>query len=218
VIVPDLPGHGESAPGAGVLRMSQVVAGAEELLDEVARERRAVVVGNSMGAWIATLLAHRHPERVERIVLVNGGAVPSAPGGPSLLPVDREAARRLMALLRAPASPSIPDWMLDDLVARAPASATARLLGDLPDLVAQMLIGRLGEVRTPVDLLWGAADGLMTIAYAEQMAAALPAARLTRIEGCGHLPQLECPARFRTVLAERLAAPPPAAAAEAGAP
>lgn len=211
VVVADLPGHGESEPLAGdVLPMATVVAGAERLLAEVARERPAIVVGNSMGAWVATLLALRHPESVARIVLVDGGALPGDPGGPSLLPTTREEAAKLMAMLRDPSSPPAPDWLLDDLVRRAPNGATAKMMRDLPSLVAHLLVGRLGEVATPVDLLWGASDRLMTLAYAERMAAQLPAARLTAIERCGHIPQLECPERFAEALAAVLALAPAA--------
>lgn len=218
VVVPDLPGHGESAPAAGDLPMATIVAGAERLLLEATAERKAVVVGNSMGAWIATLLALKHPDRVERIVLVNGGALPGDPGSPSLLPQNREQAAQLMALLRDPAAPPLPDWLLDDLVRRAPTGPTARLTRDLPGLVANLLIGRLGEVTTPADLLWGASDQLMKVAYAERMAAQLPAARLTLLDHCGHIPQLECAPAFVAALDKLLAGspPPPRPAAPAG--
>lgn len=209
VVVPDLPGHGESAPVSGDLPMATIVGGAERLLLELTSERKAIVVGNSMGAWIATLLALKHPERVERIVLVNGGALPGDPGAPSLLPQTREQAAELMALLRDPAAPPLPDWLLDDLVRRAPTGPTARLTRDLPGLVANLLIGRLGEVRTPTDLLWGASDQLMKVAYAERMLAELPAARLTLLERCGHIPQLECAPAFVAALEKLLAGPPP---------
>ncbi len=209
VVVPDLPGHGESAPVSGDLPMATIVGGAERLLLEVTAERKAIVVGNSMGAWIATLLALKHPDRVERIVLVNGGALPGDPGAPSLLPQNREQAAQLMALLRDPAAPPLPDWLLDDLVRRAPTGPTARLTRDLPGLIANLLIGRLGEVRTPTDLLWGASDRLMKVAYAERMAAELPAARLTLLEHCGHIPQLECAPAFVETLGKLLAGPPP---------
>lgn len=218
VVVPDLPGHGESAPATGDLPMATVVAGAERLLLAVTTERPAIVVGNSMGAWIATLLALRHPERVERIVLVNGGPLPGAPGGPSLLPQNREQAAQLMAMLRDPAAPPLPDWLLDDLVRRAPTGPTARMMRDIPGLVAHMLIGRLGEVKTPADLLWGASDQLMKTSYAEQLLAQFSAARLTLLEHCGHIPALECAPAFVAALDKLLAAPLPAPVAPIGAP
>jgi pimeloyl-ACP methyl ester carboxylesterase len=211
VVAADLPGHGASEPRAGdTLPMATVVAGSERLLAEITRERPAIVVGNSMGAWIATLLALRHPDSVARIVLVDGGALPGDPGSPSLIPTTREEAAKLMAMLRDPASPPIPDWQLDDLVRRAPSGATARMMRDLPGLISHLLYGRLGEITVPADLLWGASDRLMPLAYAERMAAQLPAARLTVIDHCGHVPQLECPERFEEALAAVLAQPPPA--------
>jgi pimeloyl-ACP methyl ester carboxylesterase len=215
VVLVDLPGHGASEPRESeVLPMATVVAGAERALAEFAAERPAIVVGNSMGAWLATLLAHRYPESVERIVLIDGGAIPGEPGGPSLMPATREQAKHLMGFLRDPESPPVPEWLLDDLVRRAPTSATARMTRDLPGLFAHMLIGRLGEITTPVDLLWGASDRLLPLAYAERMAAQLSAARVTPIARCGHVPQAECPERFAAALAELLAAAPPAPAAE----
>jgi pimeloyl-ACP methyl ester carboxylesterase len=96
-------------------------------------------------------------------------------------------------------------------VRRAAAGPIARLSRDLPGLVAHLLDGRLGEIATPTELVWGVSDQVVPLAYAERLRAALPAARLARVERCGHIPQVECPERFTAVLAERLAAPPPAA-------
>jgi pimeloyl-ACP methyl ester carboxylesterase len=209
VVLPDLPGHGESAPAEGALPMATVVAGAERLLVEIATEHPAIVVGNSMGAWLATLLAHRHPERVERLVLTSGGAVPGDPGAPSLMPQTREQAAYLMSFLRDPQAPELTGAMLDELVERSASGPLARMMGDLPGLVGHMLVGRLGEVHSPVDLLWGASDRLMTLGYAERMAAQLPAARVTVLERCGHVPQVECPERYGEALASMLAAAAP---------
>jgi 3-oxoadipate enol-lactonase len=214
VFLPDLPGHGESEPVQGDLAMAQVVAGAERILISATSEGQpAIVVGNSMGAWLATLLAHRHPDQVARIVLVNGGALVGDPTAPSLQPKTREEAAKLMAMLRDPSAPTLPDAILDDIVRRAADGPTARLLRDLPGLIAHLLEGRLGEVKTPVDLLWGASDQLMKPAYAERQQNALPRVRLTLIEKCGHVPQVECPQRFREALAALLAGELPAPSA-----
>lgn len=209
VHVLDLPGHGDSEPTAGALPFAQVVAGLEAYL--LSLDGPAVLVGNSMGAWLATLQAHRHPDRVSRAVLVNGGALLNVPApGLTLTPATREEARRTMAAIRDPESPPLPDAVLDDLVARSETGATARMMQDLPSLLAHLLDGRLGEVTAPVDLVWGASDGLMPLDYARRMEEQLPRARLTVIEGCGHIPPTECPERFLEVLREVLAKEPPA--------
>lgn len=68
----DLRGRGDSEkPAAGY--------GMEAHADDVAaamdaeRVDRAVVVGHSMGAGVATVFAHRHPERCAGVVLFDGG-------------------------------------------------------------------------------------------------------------------------------------------------
>lgn len=217
VHIPDLPGHGDSDPAEGVLPMSLVVEGLEAYVASLGRP--AILVGNSMGAWLATLQAHRHPDTVERVILVNGGALLNVPAaGLTLTPADRESARRVMAAIRDPGSPPLPDAILDDIVVRGRTGPTARLMQDLPSLMAHLLDGRLGEVTVPVDVVWGAADGLMPLDYARRMTAELPRARLTVLERCGHIPPTECPAPFLATLREILSQSPPAAAPPAAAP
>ncbi|SEN34597.1 alpha/beta fold hydrolase [Cryobacterium sp. TMT1-3] len=72
VIAPDLRGRARSnalpAP-YGLRRHADDLA---RLLDFLEVER-AVVVGHSMGAFVAVWLAHRYPDRVDSLVLVDGG-------------------------------------------------------------------------------------------------------------------------------------------------
>lgn len=213
VHVLDLPGHGESEPLEGPLPMATIVAGLEGYVEGLPEP--AVLVGNSMGAWLATLEAHRHPDRVSRIVLVNGGALLNIPAeGLTLMPADREAARRVMAALRDPSSPELPDAVLDDIVRRSNSGPIARMMGDSAGLMAHLLEGRLHEVTVPVDLLWGTSDRLVPVDYAIRMEGQLPRARLTRLDGCGHIPSAECPERFLAALRAVLAESPPEAGPE----
>ncbi len=216
VLIPDLPGHGDSEPTEGTLPMELVYTGVEELLAAAAPGEPVILVGHSMGAWLATIQAHRHPASVSRVILINGGALTGDRPDLSLAPVDREAARNLMAALRDPASPPTPDFVLDDIVEQSAMGPIGRVTADVGSLVAHLLDGRLSEVTVPVDLLWGESDQLMTLAYAERMAAELPRARITTISGCGHHPANECPAKLAVRLADVLAMEPPAAATEPG--
>ena len=213
ILIPDLAGHGASEPTSGVLPMGTIFSGLEALMDEAALEA-PVMAGNSMGAWLAMLYAHRHPERVYRVVAINGGPILGEPSDLTLMPADREQARRVMAALRDPSSPPLPDDVLDDIVARAGTGPIARMMLDLAGMMGYLLDGKLGEIETPVDLLWGESDGLMKVSYAEKMAAGLSRARITLIPQCGHIPMGECPDRFAALLREVLARDPPAAGEE----
>jgi len=210
LLVPDLAGHGESEPAEGILPMAVIVGGLEALLEEVDLER-PVLAGNSMGAWLAMLYAHAHPELVDRVVAINGGAILGEPTGLTLMPADREQARTVMAALRDPSSPPLPDEVLDAIVVRSRTGPIARMMMDLAGMMGYLLDGRLSEIETPVELLWGESDGLMTVGYAEKMAAGLPRSRITLIPQCGHIPIAECPDRFVELLREILARDPPTA-------
>jgi pimeloyl-ACP methyl ester carboxylesterase len=185
--------------------MADVLAGVEALMEAEARGGRAALVGNSMGGWLALLYAQRHPERVSRVVLVNGAGLrgDGSEAKVNLLPRTREEARAAMAAVTSPASRAVPDFVLDDLVRRAPASPLARLMTvRFADL---LLDGRLGEIETPVTLLWGADDRILPVSYARRVAAQLPNARLETIPACGHIPQRECAPRLLELLLPALA-------------
>ncbi|MDY7094723.1 MAG: alpha/beta hydrolase [Acidobacteriota bacterium] len=215
VLLVDLPGHGESAPAAGPLKMTTVVESFEGWLQAhgvTEGQPAPILVGNSMGAWVAMLAALHHPAAVSRVVAINGGPLRADTGELSLLPKDREEARRLMAALRGPDAPPTPDAVLDDLVRRAKTGQAARMFQAEADLDGHLLEGRLGEISTPVDLLWGEADEYLGRDYPQRLLDGLPNARLTWIERCGHVPQVECPAKFAAALPAVLAqsAPGPA--------
>jgi pimeloyl-ACP methyl ester carboxylesterase len=209
VVVPDLPGHGDSAPAEGTIEMATVLGGVVALLEsEVVRGDGPppIVVGNSLGGWLALLVGAQRPELASRLVAIDGGGTPGPVDPAVLLPADREEAAAVLDLVGAPGP--FPDAVLDDVVRRARDGALGRFMA-AGDHASFDLTGRLGEVAVPVDLVWGELDGYFPISYAEATAAALPAARLTVIEGCGHVPPRYCPDRFAAVLAEVLAAPPP---------
>lgn len=72
LVAPDLRGRGGSRAMGGPYGMVQHADDVAGLLDELGVER-CVVVGHSMGGFVAVTLAHRHPERVAGLVLVDGG-------------------------------------------------------------------------------------------------------------------------------------------------
>ncbi len=154
----------------------------------------------------------RHPQGVARVIGINAGGLRSDRTDLSLMPPDREAARRLMDALRDPASEPLPDFVLDDIVERSASGPIGRMTAEWEDLEAHLLEGRLGEIEVPVDLVWGESDELLSLAYAERMKEGLPRARITVIEKCGHHPANECPAKLAAALDRVLAMGPPPAA------
>ena len=73
VVAPDLPGHGALADEdfeleAGIRRLDDVV--------EAVAGGRATVVGLSLGGYVATAYARRHPEKVDALVISGSSANP----------------------------------------------------------------------------------------------------------------------------------------------
>jgi pimeloyl-ACP methyl ester carboxylesterase len=72
VLAPDLRGRGENAALPGPYGLATHVADLLAVLDHLDIER-AVLVGHSMGAYVAARIAAEHPERAAGLVLVDGG-------------------------------------------------------------------------------------------------------------------------------------------------
>jgi len=80
LVAPDLRGRGRSnglPEPYGIARQADDVAAVLDHLGAAA----AVVAGHSMGGFVATSLAERHPERAKALVLVDGGPPLSMPPG-----------------------------------------------------------------------------------------------------------------------------------------
>lgn len=212
VLVLDLPGHGESALNHGTVGIGVELQGLEEVLDQEANGP-VILVGNSMGAFVANLYAYKHPSNVAHLILVDGGAARHDFEGISLTPANREEARKLFSVMRDPSSPQTPGFVLDDFVRRTRTGALGQLMANRADFDSHYFLdGQMSKVTVPVDLLWGESDRLVPVDYAQRMLKELPNARLTRIPRCGHVPQIECPGEFVQALQHLLAQPPAAAA------
>ena len=72
VVAPDLRGRGRSNGLGGSAGMSAHAADLVALLDHLEVEQ-ALVVGHSMGGFVAATLAAEHPDRVSSVLLVDGG-------------------------------------------------------------------------------------------------------------------------------------------------
>jgi pimeloyl-ACP methyl ester carboxylesterase len=201
VVALDLAGHGDSEPASGPLSVGTVVDGVAAVLSEVVPTGPCTIVGNSLGAWVALLLAVKPSVRVDRLVLVNGGALKGDRTDITFTPSSREEARLTIEALMGSTATRAPGFVLDDLIKVCRHGPLGRLTQTAGEMDAYVLEGRLHEVRVPVDLLWGEEDRVFPVSYAKRMLQDLRAARLTLIPGCGHAPHRSNPRRFNQTLA-----------------
>ena len=206
LVIPDLAGHGESDPATGPLSLGTLLTALEQVLDAIpSRDSPLAFAGNSLGAWMAMLYAQKHPERVTRLILIDGGPIRNA-SEIGIMPKDREEARRALDAVLDPSTPRRPNFVLDDLVRVSNTGPISRLLAaGEEDMSKYLLDDKLASFQLPVDLIWGASDRLVPLDYAKKLQSQLPHCTLTVIERCGHGPQLERPRELTQVLLQILA-------------
>jgi len=116
-------------------------------------------VGNSLGAWVAMLIAQRNPERVSLAVCVDGGAIRGSNLHARVLPRNRHEARESVEQTRDRRSPHVPDFVLDDIVRQAHQGSLARFAATEATMNHYLLDeAQLREIAVPVRLIWGRSD------------------------------------------------------------
>lgn len=218
VVMPDLPGFGESEKPSLSRFNYGIESFAECVADLIAAMRlgRACVVGHGLSGALALALATKHPEFVDRLVLVDP-LVYSPPQKSGLFEMPVLGAfffKQLYgrALFRAyfrdrVFSPGfeVPLARVDGFYdkfnspsARESAFATMHAFLDTRPTVA-----RLGRVRAPSFIIWGRYDIQYPCQYGQRLARELNGARLEVME-TGHAPHMEQPVRFVEVLEDFL--------------
>ena len=205
---PHLPGWSEGQPPAGIGSVQDYAALVAEFLDVVGMDK-GILVGHSIGGWIALHLATAHPERVARLILVDamGLEVPSAPAL-DLQATDEESFGKAMfgrlgLIATAQAYGFGAEW---ENVRRGPEFERQwKGRGLLASLVQgpcadAALTHKIQTIGAETLLVWGRLDGIVPLPHGEVLRAALPRARLDVIDRCGHLPMVEKPETFHRLL------------------
>jgi pimeloyl-ACP methyl ester carboxylesterase len=221
VVAPDLPGHGESEPGAGDYSLAALAAGLRDLLLALGHDR-ATLVGHSLGGGVAMQIAYQFPELAERLVLVSSGGLgpevslllraAALPGAELVIAATAKPGRGAGAVLgRGLRAVGLRPTADVAEVARGYASLAdgdrrTAFLATLRSVISaggQVIDGRdrlYLAAGVPVLIVWGSRDPIIPVRHGERAHEAIPGSRLEIFDGVGHLPQLETPGRFVVVL------------------
>jgi pimeloyl-ACP methyl ester carboxylesterase len=213
VVVPDLPGLGESAPAAHL--DARTVAAWLDSLIEVSCEEPPILVAHSTPGALAARFAVEHGDRLRRLVLVDAAGLAPFRPSPGLL----------VALLRSVLRPTIGSFeglmgrVMHDLDRvrqqegerwQALASYTVSRATRPSAKQAMRQVARSGTkaiprdqlrgIAVPTALLWGSHDRLLPLPIAQAASATLGWS-LHVVDDAGHLPHVEQPNAFLNALA-----------------
>jgi lipase len=213
LLAPDLRGRGRSATLPGPYGMAAHVADVIAVLDDVGASS-AVLMGHSMGAYVAARVAAEHPERAAGVVLLDAGLPFPRPEDPDQMLASAVAnAVMRLGITFASADQYVEGWRAHpafahawdedidayaryDLVedghfARCVASAAA-VRADSSDMILDDVTRTaLDRVRAPVQLLRAERglfddDPLIPAAALNVFAAAHPSVRVEEVAEVNH--------------------------------
>lgn len=181
----DLPGHGRSDTPPRTLDVPQLAVALARWMDATGLGQ-AALLGNSMGCQIAAELAVRHPERVERLLLI----------GPTVDPQARSAARQFARLL---ASTPAERPSLVAVAALDYARMGLAYFRELRYMLEHRIEDLLPRITVPALIVRGSRDHIVPRAWAEQAARMIPNGRIVTVEGGGHALNYSAPPQLARI-------------------
>jgi len=206
VITPVHPGFGGTLRPDSLTTVAGLADVYAQLLDALDL-RDVIVIGNSIGGWIAAELALRAPGRIASLVLANAVGI-VVPGHPVTDIFTLSPAELSRLSFYDPEPFRVDPAALPEAQQRIMAGNRAALMvyGGNPATGDATLGGRLGHLATPTLVVWGEADQIVDPDYGRAFAAAIPGARFLLFDRAGHMPQLESAGRLAQAVWEFAAA------------
>ncbi|GAA5165371.1 MULTISPECIES: alpha/beta fold hydrolase [Amycolatopsis] len=176
-----------------------------DCLDVVDGIDRFVLVGMSVGGFMAIELALKHPERLAGLVLVSTMADAYTPEERARFgallepmnteePISAEFAEAFVPVIFGPRTISENPGHVERWVRKWRARPSRSVWGEYRSWIdREDRLGRLAEITLPTLIVHGEEDGGIPIARAEAMHARLPRSTFVRVPGSGHLVTEEAP-------------------------
>lgn len=214
LVVVDLPGFGRSDPPAAPPSCGAHADAIRALMDDLGIAH-AVIVGHGLGGGVAQALAVRWPERVSALALVSSAAFGARPRGMARMaralgPLARHTPPALLAGLvhgsvrRGFIDPERSHLTLDTCLRHfttiAGRDALAGHLRAIGHCDTSEWSARLGEVRVPTAVLWGAEDPFYPTALGERLQRAIPGATFEILPGAAHFVPEDSPDALRRAI------------------
>jgi non-heme chloroperoxidase len=202
VAAPDLRGHGDSERPLTGYRLEDFADDVIRLMDAMQVEK-AVIVGHSMGSFVARKVYEMAADRVSRLVLVGAGPVARNQGIVDLVaavneltdPVDEKFVREFqMSCVNAP----VPEPFMEAAIANSRRTPARIWKAAFQGLIESEINLARPPVRTLV--LGGRKDAVFSANEQMVLARQFPRGELHLVDNVGHTLHWEQPATFVSAL------------------
>jgi pimeloyl-ACP methyl ester carboxylesterase len=203
VIAPIHPGFGRSELPDWMNSIDDLAYFYMDFLKDLDLDQ-VIVVGSSLGGWIATSLAIKSTARLSHLILVDPvgmkfGSAKEREIADIFSLGAAEIARRTYHR-PVPGLRPYTDLTDEDLAVVARNSETEALFGWAPYMHDPKLRRWAHRIDIPSLVLWGQSDGIVTPDYGKAFAKTIPGARFALVPDAGHLPHIERP----TIVADEI--------------
>ena len=211
LVIPDLPGYGESEFNPHKDYRLSLQAERLSQLVSLITTRPVHLVGNSMGGATAAVWAAHFPQQVMTITLMNSAGLRGnkvtqfetllVEGKNPLIPRSYKEVAALFKLATYQ-RPNLFSWVITPIIYRDfihRSIVNHRLFSDAI-VVDEGLISILEDIQQPTLIMWGAEDAILDVSCAEEIKTYLPEAEEVVFPKVGHLPMLEAPLKTANAL------------------
>jgi pimeloyl-ACP methyl ester carboxylesterase len=190
-VVPTHPGFNGAPRPERFARIDDLVLAYLSLIERLDLQD-VVLVGNSVGGWIAAEMALRLSPRLAGVVLINSVGIDA--GKPELLIVDPTAvppAERSALAFHDPKKFAFAASTPEAAAAMVDNQRALRAYAGEPFMHEPTLHSRLAKMPIPTLVIWGESDRIVSPDYGRILASSIPQSHYAPVAAAGHFPQIE---------------------------
>jgi pimeloyl-ACP methyl ester carboxylesterase len=214
LIVPDLPGFGDSSGLADPPSVAGMADAVAEFLDAIGVRDPVALGGLSMGGYVALAFARKYPTRLRALILADSRAEPDDETGKA----NRE---KMIAFATEHTAADVIDQMMPKMISSESQARRADFVNAIRLVAAKQSVDGiiaavkalrdrpdagpgLANIIVPTLVIVGSEDTLTPPAMSHSLADRITGARLVTIPGAGHISNMEKPAEFAAAMRDFL--------------
>jgi pimeloyl-ACP methyl ester carboxylesterase len=203
VIAPTHPGFDGTVRPEWCDTVADIASAYLDLLDAL-NLTDVLVIGSSVGGWIAAEMAVRDNHKVlGAVTLVNAAGIKAEPGQEiASVAALSPAEIGKLSFYNPRFRPDLAALTDQQRAAMAANQRTLAVYAGNPYMHDPKLRGRLHRIDIPALVVWGEQDGVIPLEYGRTLAASIPESRFVPIPQAGHFPFIENPDAFFKALGD----------------